>query len=82
MGLANLPNLKGEDLSRLVSNSIEKLTYLDISFNASKEVNNSLMVKVGMCLNMETLVLTGCESISDEGMNNLIYGDKLKGKTP
>lgn len=40
------------------------------------------MIKVGMCLNLRELVLTGCENISDEGVNNLIYGDKLKGKNP
>lgn len=40
------------------------------------------MIKVGMCLNLQTLIITGCEHITDEGMNNLIYGDKLKGKTP
>jgi hypothetical protein len=40
------------------------------------------MVKIGMCLKLENLILTGCEQISDEGINNLIYGDKSKGKTP
>lgn len=40
------------------------------------------MIKIGMCLNLRTLILTGCEHITDEGMNNLIYGDKLKSKTP
>lgn len=39
------------------------------------------MVKIGMCINIETLILTGCETVSDDGMNNLIYGDKMKGKT-
>ncbi len=38
------------------------------------------MIKIGMCLHLKTLALTGCESVSDEGMNNLIYGDKIKGK--
>mgnify|MGYP003430707164 CR=1 FL=1 len=65
LGLASLPNLKGEDFSRLISNSVEKLTYLNISFNGSKEVSNAIMVKVGMCLNLNTLILTGCENISD-----------------
>lgn len=37
-------------------------------------------MKVGMCLNMKTLILTGCEALSDDAMNNLIYGDKVKGK--
>lgn len=64
----------------MIENSTSKLTTLDISFNASKEVNNALMVKVGMCPNIQTLILTGCEFITDEGMNNLIYGDKVKGK--
>jgi hypothetical protein len=36
------------------------------------------MIKIGMCLNLKTLILTGCESVSDLGMNNLIYGDKSK----
>ena len=35
-----------------------------------------------MCLNIKEIILTGCENITDEGMNNLIYGDKLKGKNP
>lgn len=65
LGLANLPSLKGEDFSRLISNSLEKLTSLNISFNPSKEVNNAMMVKVGMCLNLKTLILTGCENITD-----------------
>lgn len=80
LGLANLPNLKGEDFARLITNSTEKLVSLDLSFNSSKEINNALMIKVGMCINLKTLILTGCEHISDEGMNNLIYGDKVKGK--
>lgn len=33
-----------------------------------------------MCLNLQTLILTGCEALSDDAMNNLIYGDKVKGK--
>jgi hypothetical protein len=82
LGLANLPNLKGEDFAKLLMNATEKLTYLNMSFNPSKEINNALMIKVGMCTNLNTLILTGCEHITDEGMNNLIYGDKLKGKTP
>ena len=63
-------------------NSTEKLTYLNMSFNPSKDVNNALMIRVGMCIHLKTIILTGCEHITDEGMNNLIYGDKLKGKTP
>jgi hypothetical protein len=53
-----------------------------MSFNPNKDINNTLMIKVGMCFNLQSIILTGCEYISDEGMNNLIYGDKLKGKTP
>lgn len=53
-----------------------------MSFNPGKDINNALMIKVGMCLNLQSIILTGCDHISDEGMNNLIYGDKLKGKTP
>lgn len=82
LGLADLPQAKQEDFAMLISNSAEKLTHLNLSFNATKEVSNPLMVKVGMCLQLRELVLTGCECLSDEGMNNLIYGDKLKGKTP
>jgi F-box and leucine-rich repeat protein 2/20 len=80
LGLASLPNLKSEDFKYVIEPSTDKLASLNISFNASKEVNNALMIKVGMCLGLESLVLTGCEFISDEGMNNLIYGDKTKGK--
>ena len=75
-----MPNLKNEDISRLICPSSDKLVHLNLSFNPTKDVNNALMIKVGMCPNIETLILTGCESISDEGMNNLIYGDKSKGK--
>jgi hypothetical protein len=82
LGLASLPNLKGDDFSKLITQSAEKLQSLNISFNSSKEINNLMMAKVGMCLSLETLILTGCEHISDEGVNNLIYGDKLKGKNP
>lgn len=81
LGLANLPNVKGEDFSRLIVNSTERLISLNLSFNASKEVNNALMIKVGMCIHLRTIILTGCENITDEGMNNLIYGDKIKGKS-
>ena len=35
-----------------------------------------------MCAKIETIVLTGCQKISDEGINNLIYGEKGKGKQP
>jgi hypothetical protein len=35
-----------------------------------------------MCVKLRTLILTGCENISDEGINNLTYGDKTKGKQP
>lgn len=65
LGLASLPNLKGEDIARMLTNSQEKLTHLNISFNPSKEINNALMIKVGMCLNLQTLILTGCEHVTD-----------------
>lgn len=52
LGLASLPNLKNDDFSRLISHSAEKLTSLNISFNPSKEVNNALMIKIGMCMNL------------------------------
>ena len=40
------------------------------------------MQKLGICTKLEKIVLTGCEMVSDEGMNNLIFGDKTKGKQP
>ena len=40
------------------------------------------MAKLGMCTKLETLILTGCETISDQGINNLIYGEKGKVKNP
>jgi len=58
--LAALPHIKNDDYRRLIEPSAEKLTHLDLSFNPTKEVNSALMVKVGMCLNLRTLVLTGC----------------------
>ena len=65
LGLANLPNLKGDDFGKLILSSTEKLVSLNMSFNPSKDVNNALMIKVGMCLNLRTLILTGCEHITD-----------------
>ena len=60
LGLAALPNLKNDDFKRLIEPSTEKITSLDISFNGTKEVNNALMIKIGMCPNLQTLILTGC----------------------
>ena len=82
LGLSDLPNLKNEDFAALIAASSEKLTSLNLSFNGTKEINNALMTKVGMCLQLQELVLTGCECLTDEGMSNLIYGDKIKGKNP
>lgn len=77
-----MPNIKGEDLAKILVRSVDRLTSFNISFNTAKDINKDLMIKVGMCLKLENLILTGCEQISDEGINNLIYGDKSKGKTP
>ena len=74
MGLSSLPNIKGEDLGKLIAASKETLVSLDISFNVANDINNALMSKVGMCMKLEEIILTGCEKISDEGINNLIYG--------
>jgi hypothetical protein len=52
LGLASLPNLKNEDFIRLIAPSSEKLVKLDLSFNPTKEVNNALMIKIGMCPNL------------------------------
>lgn len=60
LGLASLPNLKNDDFVKIITPSTEKLSSLNLSFNPSKEVNNALMIKVGMCTNLETLILTGC----------------------
>ncbi len=49
---------------------------MDLSFNPQKDVNSTLMKNIGMCLKLKTLILTGCENINDEGINNLIFGDK------
>lgn len=54
--------------------------YLDISFNPVPDINNALMMKVGNCSLLETLILTGCSAISDEAISNLINGEKAKGK--
>lgn len=32
------------------------------------------MAKLGMCLKLEEIILTGCEKVSDEGINNLMVG--------
>ena len=52
LGLANLPNIKNDDFKKIVEISTEKLTHLDLSFNPSKEINNQLMIKIGMCLSL------------------------------
>ena len=48
---------------------------MDISFSQGKEVNYTLMIKNGMCLNLKTLIVTGWR------MNSLIYDYKAKGKS-
>lgn len=40
------------------------------------------MAKLGMCTKLEKVILTGCEKVSDEGINNLMNGEKGKGKQP
>lgn len=77
-----MPYLKAEDFNKLLAQSSESLLNLNMSFNNGKDINNQLMVRVGMCIHLQSLILTGCENISDEGINNLIYGDKVKGKHP
>ena len=39
------------------------------------------MLKVGNCAQLEALILTGCSTISDEAISNLINGEKAKGKS-
>jgi hypothetical protein len=53
-----------------------------LSFNNPAEINNALMGKLGMCLKLEEIILTGCEKVSDEGLNNLMIGEKGKNKQP
>jgi F-box/leucine-rich repeat protein 2/20 len=55
--------------------------YLDLSFNPLPDINNALMLKVGNCAQLEALILTGCSTISDEAISNLINGEKAKGKS-
>lgn len=38
------------------------------------------MAKLGMCTKLEEIILTGCEKVTDEGINNLIIGQKTKVK--
>ena len=52
-------------MSKIFTKSIPKLKSVNISFNNNKELNNLLMAKLGMCTKLETLILTGCETISD-----------------
>jgi hypothetical protein len=37
-------------------------------------------MKIGNCALLETLILTGCPTISDEAVSNFINGEKAKGK--
>jgi len=60
LGLSSLPNLKGEVLAKLFLKSASKLKSINLSFNNSKEIGNLLMQKLGMCLKLETIILTGC----------------------
>ena len=40
------------------------------------------MSKLGTCTKLISLILTGCEKLSDEGLNNLSYGEKTNPKQP
>lgn len=65
LSLAGLPEIKGEVLNRIFESSYPTLVYLDLSFNPVPDINNALMLKVGNCSLLETLILTGCSAVSD-----------------
>jgi hypothetical protein len=65
LSLAGLPEVKGEVVQRVLEASYETMLYLDLSFNGREDFNNALMLKVGNCGGLETLVLTGCSAITD-----------------
>ena len=69
-----MTNLKNDDFARVIESSVNKLEYLDLSFNTVSEINNALMAKISVCTKLETLILTGCEKVSDEGINILMSG--------
>lgn len=63
-----------------MESSYPTLIYLDLSFNPLPDINNALMLKIGNCSQLETLILTGCNAINDDGITNLIHGEKAKAK--
>lgn len=81
MGLSSLTHLKADDFGKIIHSSANKLVYIDLSFNTVAEINNGLMAKLGMCTKLEEIILTGCEKVSDEGINNLMIGEKGKKQT-
>jgi len=82
LGLSSLTHLKADDFGKIIHSSANKLVYIDLSFNTVAEINNGLMAKLGMCTKLEEIILTGCEKVSDEGINNLMIGEKGKNKQP
>lgn len=63
--MSSLTNLKADDFGKLIYSSVNRLAYIDLSFNTVAEINNGLMAKLGMCSKLEEVILTGCEKVSD-----------------
>jgi F-box/leucine-rich repeat protein 2/20 len=78
--LSSCPNVRAEGVLRILDKSFESLEVVDLSFNDREGFNNTLMPKIGSCPHLRLLILTGLPAISDEGINQLINGERKEGK--
>lgn len=74
ISFSNLQKLSGDKLAQVIVNSVDYLTFIDLSFMPQDDVNKNIMEKLGDCRNLVQLILTGSKNIDDSGISALVNG--------
>ncbi|KAL4449212.1 hypothetical protein ABPG74_015594 [Tetrahymena malaccensis] len=82
ISFSNCQKLSGEKISVIISNSMDHLKYLDLSFMTNEEASKHVMEKIGDCRQLEQLILTGTANIEDSGISQMINGTSNVKKAP
>lgn len=69
------PGITAAGLIVLINSCQQTLMDFEAANNDQPEVNNSLLAKLGTCWNLESLDITGCVNIDDQGFVALSKGE-------
>lgn len=78
ISIASCEKVTARSLINLIQKNNYKLEHVDFSMLPQKDFNNEVCKSIGCCVQLKKLNLSGCLSLTNDSLNNIIQGIKLK----